>query len=89
MISLKVSVIFLNIRQQKDNLKSTSNHFSSVISYSCFLSEPVPFIQAAVHHFQPNYTAQSGGNVVAPSIIGSNVGNININIFSATQGRNM
>ncbi|XP_031606515.1 NACHT, LRR and PYD domains-containing protein 3-like [Oreochromis aureus] len=45
----------------------------------------VPFIQAAVHHFQPNYTAQSGGNVVAPSIIGSNVGNININIFSATQ----
>uniref|UniRef100_I3KFR3 NACHT, LRR and PYD domains-containing protein 3 n=1 Tax=Oreochromis niloticus TaxID=8128 RepID=I3KFR3_ORENI len=45
----------------------------------------VPFIQAAVHNFQPNYTAQSGGNVVAPSIIGSNVGNININIFSATQ----
>ncbi|XP_019113567.2 NLR family CARD domain-containing protein 3-like [Larimichthys crocea] len=46
----------------------------------------VSSIQSAVHHFHPNYTAQSGGNVVAPSIIGSNIGNININIISTGQG---
>ncbi|KAM7381393.1 hypothetical protein PAMA_012293 [Pampus argenteus] len=38
-----------------------------------------------VHHFQPSYSAQSGGSVVAPSFIGSNVGNININIISKAQ----
>ncbi|XP_047464165.1 NLR family CARD domain-containing protein 3-like [Mugil cephalus] len=44
-------------------------------------------IQAMVQHFQPSYTAQSGGSVVAPSFIGSNVeGNININIISTGQG---
>ncbi|KAM9426504.1 NACHT, LRR and PYD domains-containing protein 3-like [Pholidichthys leucotaenia] len=46
----------------------------------------VPTIQAEVHHFQPNYSAQSGGSVVAPSIIGSTVGSINISIISARQG---
>ncbi|XP_045924177.1 NACHT, LRR and PYD domains-containing protein 3-like [Micropterus dolomieu] len=42
----------------------------------------VPSIEAEVHHFHPCYTAQSGGTVIAPSIIGSNIGNININIIS-------
>ncbi|XP_044033807.1 NLR family CARD domain-containing protein 3-like isoform X2 [Siniperca chuatsi] len=42
-------------------------------------------LKAVVHHFHPSYTAQSGGNVVAPSIIGSNIGNININIISTGQ----
>uniref|UniRef100_A0A3B4UNF1 B30.2/SPRY domain-containing protein n=1 Tax=Seriola dumerili TaxID=41447 RepID=A0A3B4UNF1_SERDU len=32
------------------------------------------------------FTAQSGGNVVAPSIIGSTIGNINISITSTGQG---
>ncbi|XP_037611098.1 NACHT, LRR and PYD domains-containing protein 3-like [Sebastes umbrosus] len=48
--------------------------------------ESVPSNQAEVHHFQPSYTAQSGGNVVAPFIIGSSIGNININITSTGQG---
>ncbi|XP_070783554.1 NACHT, LRR and PYD domains-containing protein 3-like [Enoplosus armatus] len=43
-------------------------------------------IQAAIHNFHPSYSAQSGGNVVAPSIVGSNIGNININIISTGQG---
>ncbi|XP_075950089.1 NACHT, LRR and PYD domains-containing protein 3-like [Anarhichas minor] len=51
-----------------------------------FLRELVPSIQATVHHFQPSYTAQTGGSVVAPSIIGSSVGTININIFSTSRG---
>ncbi|KAM3592328.1 uncharacterized protein V6R79_016728 [Siganus canaliculatus] len=42
--------------------------------------EPVSSIHAVVHHFGANYTAHTGGNVVAPSIIGSTIGNININI---------
>ncbi|XP_034715298.1 NACHT, LRR and PYD domains-containing protein 3-like [Etheostoma cragini] len=37
-------------------------------------------IQATVHHFQPICTAQSGGNVVAPMIIGSHITTMNINI---------
>ncbi|KAE8284202.1 E3 ubiquitin-protein ligase TRIM4 [Larimichthys crocea] len=37
---------------------------------------------ATVHHFRPNYTAQWESNVVAPSFIGSNIDNVNINIFS-------
>ncbi|XP_074475772.1 NACHT, LRR and PYD domains-containing protein 3-like [Sebastes fasciatus] len=48
--------------------------------------ESVPSNQAEVHHFQPSYTAQSGGNVVAPFIIGSSIGNINIDIISTGQG---
>ncbi|XP_042252927.1 NLR family CARD domain-containing protein 3-like [Thunnus maccoyii] len=48
--------------------------------------ESVPSIEVAIHHFQPSYSAQSGGNVVAPSIIGSNVENINITIISTAQG---
>uniref|UniRef100_A0A3Q1EQD8 NLR family CARD domain-containing protein 3-like n=1 Tax=Acanthochromis polyacanthus TaxID=80966 RepID=A0A3Q1EQD8_9TELE len=44
-------------------------------------------LTAVVHHFHPSFSAQSGGSVVAPSFIGSNVGNININIVSTTQGR--
>ncbi|XP_042256065.1 NACHT, LRR and PYD domains-containing protein 12-like [Thunnus maccoyii] len=42
--------------------------------------------QAVVHHFHPSCSAQSGGSVVAPSIIGSEVGNISINIISTAQG---
>ncbi|XP_041830765.1 uncharacterized protein LOC121632987 [Melanotaenia boesemani] len=42
-----------------------------------------------VHHFQPNFTAQSSSSVVAPSIIGSTInGNININLISSSQGSN-
>ncbi|XP_054898740.1 NACHT, LRR and PYD domains-containing protein 3-like [Poeciliopsis prolifica] len=37
-------------------------------------------VQAEIHHFQPSFTAQGGSNVVAPSIVGSIVGSININI---------
>ncbi|XP_074475770.1 NACHT, LRR and PYD domains-containing protein 3-like isoform X1 [Sebastes fasciatus] len=48
--------------------------------------ESVPSNQAEVHHFQPSYTAQSGGNVVAPSIKDSSIGNITINIISTGQG---
>ncbi|KAI3365108.1 hypothetical protein L3Q82_010225 [Scortum barcoo] len=40
----------------------------------------------SIRHFCPKYTAQSGGNVVAPTIIDSNVGNININIISTVEG---
>lgn len=43
----------------------------------------VPSIQAAVHH--PTYTAQNGSNVVAPSINGSHITNLCININSTTQ----
>ncbi|XP_018531197.1 NACHT, LRR and PYD domains-containing protein 3 [Lates calcarifer] len=48
--------------------------------------ESVPSIQAVVRHFNASITAQSGSNVVAPSIIGSTIGNININITSTGQG---
>uniref|UniRef100_A0A3Q3AEC1 NACHT, LRR and PYD domains-containing protein 3-like n=1 Tax=Kryptolebias marmoratus TaxID=37003 RepID=A0A3Q3AEC1_KRYMA len=37
-------------------------------------------LQATVHHFQPTFSAQTGGSVVAPSIIGSSIGSINISI---------
>ncbi|TDG97842.1 hypothetical protein EPR50_G00212240 [Perca flavescens] len=37
-------------------------------------------VQAAVQNFQPSCTAQSGGTVVAPVIIGSNITTMNINI---------
>ncbi|KAM4714963.1 NACHT, LRR and PYD domains-containing protein 3-like [Anableps anableps] len=40
----------------------------------------VSSIQAAIHHFQPRFTAQGGSNVVAPSIIGSCIGSVNISI---------
>ncbi|XP_062416053.1 NACHT, LRR and PYD domains-containing protein 3-like isoform X2 [Pungitius pungitius] len=40
--------------------------------------ETLPSIQAKVDHFQPSYTAQSGGKVVAPSFIGCIVDNITI-----------
>ena len=53
-----------------------------------FLSESVSSIEALVHHFHPSYIAQGGSNVVAPNIIGCNVGNLNISI-STGQGRNM
>ncbi|XP_039990373.1 NACHT, LRR and PYD domains-containing protein 3-like [Xiphias gladius] len=46
----------------------------------------VPSIQAVAPHFHPSFIAQSGSNVIAPSIIGSNIGNININITSTDQG---
>ncbi|KAM4525754.1 NACHT, LRR and PYD domains-containing protein 3-like [Fundulus diaphanus] len=52
-----------------------------------FLPEPVASVQGAIHHFQPSFTAQSGSNVVAPSIIGSSIGCINISI-SMTKGCN-
>ncbi|XP_055360650.1 NLR family CARD domain-containing protein 3-like isoform X2 [Betta splendens] len=38
-----------------------------------------------VRHFQATFTAQSGGNVVAPSIIGSTIKNLNISINSVLQ----
>ncbi|XP_078019413.1 NACHT, LRR and PYD domains-containing protein 3-like isoform X1 [Epinephelus lanceolatus] len=47
--------------------------------------ESVPPIQAAVHHFQPSYSAQSGGSVVAPTIIGCRIGG-NVNIIVSGQG---
>uniref|UniRef100_A0A3Q3WJF1 B30.2/SPRY domain-containing protein n=1 Tax=Mola mola TaxID=94237 RepID=A0A3Q3WJF1_MOLML len=50
-------------------------------------SDSISSIQAEVHHFYPSYNAQSGSNVVAPSIIGSSIGNINISIISTDQGR--
>ncbi|XP_029311493.1 NLR family CARD domain-containing protein 3-like [Cottoperca gobio] len=46
----------------------------------------VSSFQAVVHHFQPSYSAQSGGNVVAPSIIGCSFSNLNISIISTGQG---
>ncbi|KAK2820576.1 hypothetical protein Q5P01_023535 [Channa striata] len=46
----------------------------------------VPSIQAVVRHFHPSFTAESGGSVVAPSIIGSTIGNLNISITSTGQG---
>ncbi|XP_041819021.1 NACHT, LRR and PYD domains-containing protein 3-like isoform X2 [Chelmon rostratus] len=51
-----------------------------------FLIKQTRSLEAVVHHFHPSYSAQTGGNVVAPSIVGSNVGNINISIFSTGQG---
>uniref|UniRef100_A0A8C3APV6 Uncharacterized protein n=1 Tax=Cyclopterus lumpus TaxID=8103 RepID=A0A8C3APV6_CYCLU len=48
--------------------------------------QKLPSIHAAVHHFQPSYTAQSEGNVVAPSFIGSSVGTVNINFISRSRG---
>nr|XP_020460759.1 NACHT, LRR and PYD domains-containing protein 3-like isoform X2 [Monopterus albus] len=45
--------------------------------------ESVPSIQSVVHHFHPSFTAHSEGYVVAPSVIGSNIGNLNITITSA------
>ncbi|XP_047232780.1 NACHT, LRR and PYD domains-containing protein 3-like [Girardinichthys multiradiatus] len=52
-----------------------------------FLPESVPSVQASIHHFQPSFTAQSGSNVVAPSIIGSCIGSVNISI-SMSKGSN-
>ncbi|KAM8836681.1 NACHT, LRR and PYD domains-containing protein 3-like isoform 1-T2 [Spinachia spinachia] len=40
--------------------------------------EIVPSIQAKVDHFQPSYSAQSGGNVIAPSFIGCIVDHVTI-----------
>uniref|UniRef100_A0A3B5AP40 Protein NLRC3-like n=1 Tax=Stegastes partitus TaxID=144197 RepID=A0A3B5AP40_9TELE len=45
-------------------------------------TKSIPSPQAVVDHFQPSFCAQTGGSVVSPSIIGSHVGNININITS-------
>ncbi|XP_036936201.1 NACHT, LRR and PYD domains-containing protein 3-like isoform X2 [Acanthopagrus latus] len=42
--------------------------------------ESVSSFEALVHHFHPSYIAQGGSNVVAPNIIGCNVGNLNISI---------
>uniref|UniRef100_A0A8C7X2S7 NLR family CARD domain-containing protein 3-like n=1 Tax=Oryzias sinensis TaxID=183150 RepID=A0A8C7X2S7_9TELE len=47
--------------------------------------EPVSSSQAAVHHFQPIFTAYGGSSILAPSIINSTVGNITIN-FQHDQG---
>uniref|UniRef100_A0A8C4IJ53 Protein NLRC3 n=2 Tax=Dicentrarchus labrax TaxID=13489 RepID=A0A8C4IJ53_DICLA len=43
-------------------------------------SSQVSSIQAPVHHLHPSYTAQTGGNVIAPTLVGCNAGVININI---------
>ncbi|XP_038156732.1 NACHT, LRR and PYD domains-containing protein 3-like [Cyprinodon tularosa] len=51
------------------------------------LPESVPSLQAEIHHFQPSFSAQSGSNVVAPSITGSCIGSVNINI-SMNKGSN-
>lgn len=48
--------------------------------------ESVSSIRAVVDHFHPSYTAQSGGSVVAPSIIGSSIGHLNISVISTGQG---
>lgn len=40
--------------------------------------ESVPSIQAEVHNFHPTYTAQTGSNVIAPSLIGCHDVNFNI-----------
>nr|XP_019963561.1 PREDICTED: NACHT, LRR and PYD domains-containing protein 3-like [Paralichthys olivaceus] len=48
--------------------------------------ESLPSIQALVRHLPPSISAQNGSSVVAPSIINSNIGNININITSTSQG---
>ncbi|KAM9336924.1 NACHT, LRR and PYD domains-containing protein 3-like [Symphorus nematophorus] len=45
--------------------------------------------QVAAPNFSPSYIAQNGSNVVAPSIIGSSIGNINISIFSTEHGSNV
>ncbi|CAG5904405.1 unnamed protein product [Menidia menidia] len=50
--------------------------------------EALSQVQATVHHFQPHFSAQTGGCVVAPSIIGSFHGNVNINITSVRQDHN-
>uniref|UniRef100_A0A3P9IT85 NLR family CARD domain-containing protein 3 n=1 Tax=Oryzias latipes TaxID=8090 RepID=A0A3P9IT85_ORYLA len=47
--------------------------------------EPVSSSQAAVHHFQPIFTAYGGSSILAPSIINSTVGNFTIN-FQHDQG---
>ncbi|XP_076616906.1 NACHT, LRR and PYD domains-containing protein 3-like [Chaetodon auriga] len=47
--------------------------------------DSVSSIQAVVHNFHPSFNAQTGGNVVAPSIIGSSIGNLNISIISTGQ----
>ncbi|XP_037546854.1 NLR family CARD domain-containing protein 3-like [Nematolebias whitei] len=78
----------LLILSEPNRLKRDVN--SSMI-YSCHVPHlimgSVSSLQATVHHFQPTFTAQSGGSVVAPSIIGSSVGSINISI-STIQGLN-
>lgn len=43
-------------------------------------SRGVSSIQATIHHFQPSFSAHGGSNVVAPSIIGSCIGSVNISI---------
>uniref|UniRef100_A0A3P9LQV9 NLR family CARD domain-containing protein 3 n=1 Tax=Oryzias latipes TaxID=8090 RepID=A0A3P9LQV9_ORYLA len=47
--------------------------------------EPVSSSQAAVHHFQPIFTAYGGSSILAPSIINSTVGTFTIN-FQQDQG---
>ncbi|XP_034563085.1 NACHT, LRR and PYD domains-containing protein 3-like [Notolabrus celidotus] len=49
-------------------------------------TESLPSLRAEIHHFNPSYSAQSGGNVVAPSIIGSSISNLNISIISTCRG---
>ncbi|KAM6896977.1 NACHT, LRR and PYD domains-containing protein 3-like [Xenentodon cancila] len=41
---------------------------------------PVSTVQAVISQFMPHFTAQNGSSVVAPSIIGSNIGNFHISI---------
>lgn len=55
------------------------------LSLAVFL-EPVSSSQAAVHHFQPIFTAYGGSSILAPSIINSTVGTFTIN-FQQDQGR--
>ncbi|XP_036936199.1 NACHT, LRR and PYD domains-containing protein 3-like isoform X1 [Acanthopagrus latus] len=47
--------------------------------------ESVSSFEALVHHFHPSYIAQGGSNVVAPNIIGCNVGNLNISISTGQE----
>ncbi|XP_029382950.1 NACHT, LRR and PYD domains-containing protein 3-like isoform X2 [Echeneis naucrates] len=46
----------------------------------------VPNFQAVVRDFHPNFTAEHGGNVVAPCIIGSSISSLKISIVSSGQG---
>lgn len=49
------------------------------------VSEVVAAIRSMVTHFQPSYTAKTGGSVIAPSIFGSHIENLNISVISKAQ----
>lgn len=67
-------------------LKVTTETRPGLTAARCVLADPASSSQAQVHHFCPSLTAQGQSCVVAPSIIGSSICNLNISVTSPDPG---